>query len=55
MAIPVRLRNFAKLENEVLVQGAIDRVELWNPATWDERVQPEESWLLGDEDEEDTD
>src|SRR5271155_5241722 len=45
MAIPARLRAFAKLENEVLVQGAIDRVELWNPATWDERVQPEEAWL----------
>jgi MraZ protein len=51
MAIPARLRSIARLENEVLVHGAIDRVELWSPAVWDERVLPEESWLLGDEDE----
>jgi MraZ protein len=55
MAIPARLRAFARLENEVLVHGAIDRVELWNPGTWNERVQPEESWLLGDEDPDGTD
>ncbi len=54
MAIPARLRAFASLENEVLVHGALDRVELWNPSTWAEKVQPEESWLLGDEDD-DTD
>jgi len=54
MAIPARLREFASLENEVLVHGALDRIELWNPATWAEKVQPEESWLLGDEDD-DTD
>jgi MraZ protein len=50
MAIPALLRTFARLESEVLVHGAIDRVELWNPATWIEKVQPEEAWLLGDED-----
>jgi MraZ protein len=50
MAIPALLRTFARLETEVLVHGAIDRVELWNPATWIEKVQPEEAWLLGDED-----
>ena len=33
----------------MLVHGAIDRVELWNPAAWAERVLPEESWLLDDE------
>ena len=46
MAIPARLRGFALLEAEVLVHGAIDRIELWNPAVWEERVAPEESWLL---------
>ena len=50
MAIPAHLRNFAGLENEVLVLGAIDRVELWNPTAWTERVLPEESWLLDEED-----
>jgi MraZ protein len=49
MPIPSHLREFAQLETEVLVHGAIDRVELWNPTAWSERVQPEESWLLEDE------
>jgi MraZ protein len=53
MAIPAHLRAFAGLESEVLVHGAIDRVELWNPPSWVERVQPEESWLLTDDDEAD--
>ena len=56
MPIPLHLRAFAGLETEVLVHGAIDRVELWNPAAWAERVLPEESWLLeDDEDEHDDD
>jgi MraZ protein len=52
MAIPAHLRGFAGLVSEVLVHGAIDRVELWNPTAWAERVLPEESWLLDDDDEE---
>jgi MraZ protein len=54
MAIPAPLRAFARLETEILVHGAIDRIELWNPATWTEKVQPEESWLLGDDEDDDT-
>ncbi len=46
MAIPAQLREFASLEGDVLVNGAIDRIELWNPALWEERVVPEERWLL---------
>jgi MraZ protein len=49
MPIPTHLRTFAGLESEVLVHGAIDRVELWSPAAWTDRVLPEESWLLEDE------
>ena len=52
MAIPAHLREFAGLESEVLVHGAIDRIELWSPPSWAERVQPEASWLLGDDPEE---
>ena len=51
MPIPAHLRAFAQLDAEVLVHGAIDRVELWNPAAWAERVQPEEGWLTGDDEE----
>jgi MraZ protein len=46
MAIPAHLRSFASLEGDVLVHGAIDRVELWCPAVWEERVVPEERWFL---------
>ena len=49
MPIPAHLRTFAHLDTEVLVHGAIDRVELWNPTAWAERVLPEESWLLEDD------
>jgi MraZ protein len=45
MAIPSHLREFAGLDGDVLVHGAIDRVELWNPASWEEKVQPEEERL----------
>ncbi len=49
MPIPSLLRGFANLETDVLVLGVIDRIELWNPAKWAEKVLPEESWLLGDD------
>jgi DNA-binding transcriptional regulator/RsmH inhibitor MraZ len=26
----------------VLVNGAIDRVELWSPAVWSEKIEPTE-------------
>lgn len=45
MMIPARLRGFAALESDVLVLGAIDRVELWNPERWEEKVGPEEQRL----------
>ena len=31
------------------VNGAIDRVELWNPGLWAERVVPYERWFLDDQ------
>ncbi len=52
MAVPQFLRDFARLVDDVLVVGVIDRIELWQPAAWDEQVGPEEAWLLagGDDD-----
>ncbi len=49
MAIPAYLREFASLEADVLVNGAIDRIELWNPSLWSERVVPDERWFFEDE------
>jgi MraZ protein len=37
MAIPQQLRAYASLQQEVLVTGAINRVELWSPERWREK------------------
>ena len=43
--IPSAMREFARLENQVLVNGAINRVELWSPAVWNDKVEPAERAL----------
>jgi MraZ protein len=48
--IPARLRQYAALESEVLVLGAIERVELWNRENWETKVLPEEERLTQGED-----
>ncbi len=45
IAIAPHLREFAGLESEVLVNGAIDRVELWTPQEWARRMEPAERAL----------
>ena len=49
MVIPSNLREFAQLAGDVLINGAIDRIELWNPTLWEERVRPAEAWFLEDD------
>ncbi len=34
MSIPLKLRTYAKLENEVTVAGVRDHFEIWDRATW---------------------
>lgn len=34
MPIPANLRSYAGLEQEVLIIGMINRVELWSPSRW---------------------
>jgi MraZ protein len=41
IVIPQSLREWGQLEGEVLVNGAINRVELWNRAAWSEKVEPQ--------------
>ena len=36
--IPARLQELAELNGQVLLVGAIDRVELWNPGRFEEEV-----------------
>lgn len=47
MGIPSHLREFAGLTGEVLVTGAIDHIELWNPEEWRVRVAPAQEIFLG--------
>jgi len=49
IAIPQHLREFARLDADVLVNGAITRVELWSPAVWAVKVVPAERRLTEDE------
>ncbi|MCL4423454.1 MAG: division/cell wall cluster transcriptional repressor MraZ [Actinobacteria bacterium] len=46
IAIPASLRAYAHLETEVLITGAIDRVELWAPEVWRAVASSEEERLL---------
>lgn len=34
MAVPPHLREYASLSQEVLIVGAIDRIEFWSPPAW---------------------
>ena len=45
MAIPAHLRDYAGFATDVLINGVIDRIELWDPTRWDEKVKPEEQRL----------
>lgn len=36
VSIPQELLKFAGLENEVLIIGVLERVEIWNPKTYEE-------------------
>ena len=46
LAVPAYLRSFADLGSTVLVMGALERVELWNPETWETRVRPAEGAMI---------
>jgi MraZ protein len=45
MVIPAYLRDYARLTSDVLVNGAIDRIELWNPQEWEAKVAPTEAQM----------
>lgn len=42
------LRAFAELESGVLVNGALNRIELWSPALWAARLAATEQNLIDD-------
>jgi transcriptional regulator MraZ len=42
-ALPPAIRDYARLTDDVLVVGAIDHVELWDPSTYTEMVDAAEA------------
>ncbi|MCA1845582.1 MAG: division/cell wall cluster transcriptional repressor MraZ [Actinobacteria bacterium] len=46
VAIPPKLRQFARLEKEVVVVGVFNHVELWNPEKWSEQEAAGQAGLL---------
>jgi MraZ protein len=49
VALPPHLRQFARLEREVVVNGAFDHVEIWDAGAWREKKRRGEQALSGDE------
>ena len=48
VAIPPKLRQFARLEKEVVVVGVFNSIELWNPEKWEEHeAAGAAQWLSG--------
>lgn len=45
--VPKSLLDFASLDRAALVMGALDRIELWNPESWDREVKPAETTFKG--------
>lgn len=43
ITIPSQLRAYAGLEKDIVVVGAINRVEVWNVAAWEEYTAAQES------------
>lgn len=51
IAIAAHLREYARLSDAVLVHGAMERVEFWNPEIWAQKLAPAERQLTEDDDE----
>ncbi|MCL2489647.1 MAG: division/cell wall cluster transcriptional repressor MraZ [Propionibacteriaceae bacterium] len=43
VSIPANLRSWANLDRDLVVTGAIDHVELWNPELWEQYEQEQTS------------
>jgi len=51
LAIPTQLRSYAQLDGDVVVNGAINHVELWNARKWTEIDAVGSQFLLSGTDE----
>ena len=48
VAIPTNLREYARLERDVVVTGAFSRIEIWDSSVWRERNAEGEANLLAE-------
>jgi MraZ protein len=48
ITVPQHLRDFAGIDKEVMVVGALDHAELWSLGTWSQREQEETPQDLGE-------
>ena len=48
VALPVPLREYAEIVNEVVIAGANKYLELWNPVHWEEEkaISQEQAWQI---------
>lgn len=51
VAIAPHLREYARLVDAVLVHGAMERVEFWNPEVWAQKLAAAERQLTEEDDE----
>jgi len=42
ISIPTELREYANLDKDIVVTGAFDHVEVWNPTAWAEYTEKKE-------------
>jgi MraZ protein len=42
-ALPAAIRDYGHLEGDVLIVGSLDHIELWDPAIYDQKVNPAEA------------
>ena len=49
LLLPEKLREFARMDKQVVLLGQLNKFEIWNEAAWQAK---EQDWLDGNEDEE---
>ena len=42
ITVPVKLRDYAGIEKDVVIIGAFDHAEIWNPQSWNDRQLDEQ-------------
>lgn len=48
IALPQTLRNYAQIEDAVVMVGANSKIELWNPKLWNKerKIAEEQAWQI---------